>query len=114
MAGVVELGRTLGMDVVAEGVETAGQLAVLSDMDCRYLQGYLLGGPIRLADLRRRLEEFDPAVAGRVPGVAAGQKWTPVSTGWDGLVDAPARQAHSVRVPRACLPVACTRSLVVA
>jgi diguanylate cyclase (GGDEF)-like protein/PAS domain S-box-containing protein len=62
VAGVVELGRTLGMDVVAEGVETPGQLAVLSGMDCRYLQGYLLGGPIRLADLRGRLAEFDPAV----------------------------------------------------
>ena len=62
VAGVVDLGRTLGMDVVAEGVETAGQLAVLSGMDCRYLQGYLLGGPVRLADLRRRLEEFDPTV----------------------------------------------------
>ena len=67
VAGVVELGRTLGMDVVAEGVETPGQLAALSDMDCRYLQGYLLGGPIRLADLRRRLEEFDPASLDRVP-----------------------------------------------
>ena len=66
VAGVVELGRTLGMDVVAEGVETAGQLAVLSDMDCRYLQGYLLGGPVRLADLRRRLAEFDPVVLDRV------------------------------------------------
>jgi diguanylate cyclase (GGDEF)-like protein/PAS domain S-box-containing protein len=62
VAGVVELGRTLGMDVVAEGVETAGQLAALSGMDCRYLQGYFLGGPVGPADLRRRLEEFDPAV----------------------------------------------------
>ena len=62
VAGVVELGRTLGMDVVAEGVETAGQLAALRGMDCRYLQGYLLGGPMRLTDLRHRLEEFDPAV----------------------------------------------------
>ena len=67
VAGVVELGRTLGMDVVAEGVETSGQLAVLSGMDCRYLQGYLLGGPIPLGDLRRRLEEFDPAVLGAAP-----------------------------------------------
>jgi EAL domain-containing protein (putative c-di-GMP-specific phosphodiesterase class I) len=67
VAGVVDLGRTLGMDVVAEGVETQGQLAVLSDMDCRYLQGYLLGGPIGLADLRHRLEEFDPASLDCVP-----------------------------------------------
>jgi diguanylate cyclase (GGDEF)-like protein/PAS domain S-box-containing protein len=62
VAGVVELGRTLGMDVVAEGVETAGQLAVLSSMDCRYLQGYLLGGPVRLADLRSSVEGFDPTL----------------------------------------------------
>jgi diguanylate cyclase (GGDEF)-like protein/PAS domain S-box-containing protein len=62
VAGVVELGRTLGMDVVAEGVETEGQLAALRGMACRYVQGYLLGGPVPLADLRGRLEAFDPAV----------------------------------------------------
>jgi EAL domain-containing protein (putative c-di-GMP-specific phosphodiesterase class I) len=31
-------------------------------MDCRYLQGYLLGGPVRPAELRRRVDEFDPTV----------------------------------------------------
>ena len=63
MAGVVELGRTLGMDVVAEGVETAGQLAALSGMDCRYLQGYLLGRPGAASrTCAAALEAFDPTV----------------------------------------------------
>jgi diguanylate cyclase (GGDEF)-like protein/PAS domain S-box-containing protein len=51
VASVVELGRTLGLDVVAEGVETPGQLAVLLGLGCRFLQGYLLGRPVPTADL---------------------------------------------------------------
>jgi diguanylate cyclase (GGDEF)-like protein/PAS domain S-box-containing protein len=51
VASVVELGRTLGMDVVAEGVETPGQLAALRRLGCRFLQGYLLGRPVPVADL---------------------------------------------------------------
>jgi EAL domain-containing protein (putative c-di-GMP-specific phosphodiesterase class I) len=62
VASVVDLGRTLGMDVVAEGVETPAQLAALQGMTCRYLQGYLLGGPVAYSGLRTRLAEFDAAV----------------------------------------------------
>src|ERR687889_1561277 len=51
VASVVELGRTLGMDVVAEGVETPGQLTALRGLGCRYLQGHLLGRPVPAADL---------------------------------------------------------------
>jgi EAL domain-containing protein (putative c-di-GMP-specific phosphodiesterase class I) len=56
---VVELGRTLGIDVVAEGVETPGQLAVLRDLGCRFLQGFLLGRPVPPERLRSVLEGFD-------------------------------------------------------
>jgi len=56
---VVELGRTLGIDVVAEGVETPGQLAVLRDLGCRFLQGYLLGRPVPPEQLRDVLDGFD-------------------------------------------------------
>jgi EAL domain-containing protein (putative c-di-GMP-specific phosphodiesterase class I) len=62
VAAVVELGRTLGMDVVAEGVETGGQLAALRGMRCRYVQGWLLGRPMPAADLPAFLDAFDPAV----------------------------------------------------
>ncbi|MGY1636450.1 putative bifunctional diguanylate cyclase/phosphodiesterase [Geodermatophilus sp. SYSU D00742] len=62
VSSVVELGRTLGMDVVAEGVETTGQLTTLRALGCRYLQGYLLGRPVAAADLPALLDRFDPAV----------------------------------------------------
>jgi EAL domain-containing protein (putative c-di-GMP-specific phosphodiesterase class I) len=62
VAAVIDLGRTLGMDVVAEGVETAGQLRALRDMGCRYVQGWLLGRPMAIEDLPAFLATFDPAV----------------------------------------------------
>ena len=67
VASIVELGRTLGMDVVAEGVETPGQLAVLAGMDCQILQGWLLGRPVPPQELRDVLEAFDPAVLDPLP-----------------------------------------------
>jgi EAL domain-containing protein (putative c-di-GMP-specific phosphodiesterase class I) len=43
--GVLALARELGIEVVAEGVETPDQLAALRDAGCGLLQGYLLGRP---------------------------------------------------------------------
>jgi EAL domain-containing protein (putative c-di-GMP-specific phosphodiesterase class I) len=62
VASIIELGRTLGMDVLAEGVEGPGQLATLHAMECRFVQGYLLGRPVVLADLFAVLATFDPGV----------------------------------------------------
>ncbi|MGY1711069.1 putative bifunctional diguanylate cyclase/phosphodiesterase [Geodermatophilus sp. SYSU D00758] len=62
VAGVVDLGRTLGMDVVAEGVETPGQLAALRSLGCRFLQGWLLARPVPAAELPAVLDGFAAAV----------------------------------------------------
>ncbi len=62
VAAVVELGRTLGMDVVAEGVETAGQLDALRGMGCRFIQGWLVGRPMEAGELPSFLDGFDPTV----------------------------------------------------
>jgi diguanylate cyclase (GGDEF)-like protein/PAS domain S-box-containing protein len=62
VGSVVDLGRTLAMDVVAEGVETPGQLTALQAMSCRFLQGYLLGAPVPYSGVRARLAAFDAAV----------------------------------------------------
>jgi diguanylate cyclase (GGDEF)-like protein len=45
LRGVLALARALDLDVVAEGVETQEQLAVLLDEGCGLVQGYLLGRP---------------------------------------------------------------------
>ena len=43
---VVMLARTLGMDVVAEGVETRAELDLLRDMGSQYVQGYFYYRPL--------------------------------------------------------------------
>jgi EAL domain-containing protein (putative c-di-GMP-specific phosphodiesterase class I) len=43
---IVELARVLGMDVVAEGIETQEQYALLRDLGCRFGQGFLFSRPV--------------------------------------------------------------------
>jgi EAL domain-containing protein (putative c-di-GMP-specific phosphodiesterase class I) len=43
---IVKLGHTLHLRVVAEGIETAAQLAELRALECEYGQGYLFGRPL--------------------------------------------------------------------
>ncbi len=46
----VELGRALGVEVVAEGIETKPQLAILRQLRCPHGQGYLFAKPLPLPD----------------------------------------------------------------
>ena len=43
---ILTLASNLGMDIIAEGVETKGQLAQLKAMRCPYGQGYLFSKPV--------------------------------------------------------------------
>ncbi|MGA7937922.1 MAG: EAL domain-containing protein [Kovacikia sp.] len=43
---IIMLGHNLGMDIVAEGVETADQLAKLRSLNCEYGQGYFFSRPL--------------------------------------------------------------------
>ena len=43
---IVQMGRNLNMDVVAEGVENEEQLSFLQRLDCTYVQGLLFGNPM--------------------------------------------------------------------
>jgi EAL domain-containing protein (putative c-di-GMP-specific phosphodiesterase class I) len=45
---VIGLGRGLNLPIVAEGVETADQLAFLSAAGCSGVQGYLIGKPLTI------------------------------------------------------------------
>ncbi len=42
---ILALGQSLGLDVIAEGVETTEQFAFLTEHRCRAFQGYLFGKP---------------------------------------------------------------------
>jgi diguanylate cyclase (GGDEF)-like protein/PAS domain S-box-containing protein len=47
---IVVMSRKLGLKVIAEGVETEGQRAILDAVGCEYVQGYLYAKPMRDAD----------------------------------------------------------------
>ena len=114
VASVIELGRALGMDVVAEGVETAGQLRALRGHGLRASsRAGCSAGRWTLAELRRgRSAAFDPSVLDAGAGRGNGHRCPHSGTGW---LTSPAGEAHSVQVPApACSSPAASRSLVVA
>jgi diguanylate cyclase (GGDEF)-like protein/PAS domain S-box-containing protein len=51
VAAILEIGKTLGLEVVAEGVETAAQARLLAQYGCQTAQGYLYSRPRPEADL---------------------------------------------------------------
>lgn len=54
-AVVVNLGKALGLEVLAEGVETEVQFAHLRRLGCNSVQGYLLGRPVPAAEMAAQL-----------------------------------------------------------
>jgi EAL domain-containing protein (putative c-di-GMP-specific phosphodiesterase class I) len=49
---VLGLGRGLGLPVLAEGVETPGEMKFLRDQQCDEIQGYLIGRPAAIEQFR--------------------------------------------------------------
>jgi len=47
---IIALGRSLNLNVIAEGVETLSQQAFLKSLKCDEVQGYLIGPPLPAAD----------------------------------------------------------------
>jgi len=47
---VIDLGHSLNVPILAEGVETSEQLALLEQSGCDEVQGYLTGRPRPIAD----------------------------------------------------------------
>ncbi len=43
---IILMAKNLGFKVVAEGVETAEQMAFLKDKDCDQIQGYYFSKPV--------------------------------------------------------------------
>jgi diguanylate cyclase (GGDEF)-like protein len=49
--GVIDMARSLGLDVIAEGVETEAQLSLLAEEGCTLYQGFLCAPPLSSAEL---------------------------------------------------------------
>ena len=55
---IIALGRTMGMSVIAEGVETSDQRALLDALGCSTFQGYLFGRPVSVAAFDALMREW--------------------------------------------------------
>ncbi len=64
VSAIIGLAHALGLEVVAEGVETVDQLNVLKGLQCDQIQGYLLGTPMPSADLLRLADQTGVAIEG--------------------------------------------------
>jgi len=54
---ILMLGTNLGMEVVAEGIETIGQLELLQELGCRLGQGFYFSRPVDAADAERLITD---------------------------------------------------------
>jgi len=60
---IIDMGRSLGMEVVAEGVESVRHVEFLSKHNCHYAQGKLFGEPCTAAELKSLLARQADGVA---------------------------------------------------
>ncbi len=68
VGSIIEIGRSLNIEVVAEGVETQAHATILRDLGCDILQGYAFARPMTSA----ALEIFLRQETWRSPGTTAG------------------------------------------
>jgi EAL domain-containing protein (putative c-di-GMP-specific phosphodiesterase class I) len=61
VSAVIQMGQSLNMRVVAEGVETKDQVLVLREMGCAEAQGYYFHRPMNAADLSNLLRHTTSA-----------------------------------------------------
>ena len=64
---VTGIGHSLGVEVLAEGVETEAQLSLLRDVGCNIVQGYAFGPPMSADEFRDFLRSPEPR---NIPGRA--------------------------------------------
>ncbi|MGB5726372.1 MAG: EAL domain-containing protein, partial [Thiogranum sp.] len=71
ITAIIAMAHSMGLGVVAEGVENAAQKAFLAGLGCDEMQGYLISKPVPedavLALLERHNSEDLPAGRARIP-----------------------------------------------
>jgi diguanylate cyclase (GGDEF)-like protein len=75
---IVALGRTLGLTIIAEGIEEPGQVEQLRALGCQLGQGYLLGRPVPADELELLLR----ANAAAAEAIIAAARSGAVRAGW--------------------------------
>jgi diguanylate cyclase (GGDEF)-like protein/PAS domain S-box-containing protein len=68
---VVALGAALGLEVIAEGVETSAQLGSLASAGCDHIQGYFFSKPVEAGDVQATIQALQKPAAESKTGAAA-------------------------------------------
>ncbi len=76
---VVQLGRDLGLRVIAEGIEQPRQLMALREMGCCYGQGFLIAGPMAASGVEALLPAADDETGDTGGQPVSACETTPVS-----------------------------------
>jgi EAL domain-containing protein (putative c-di-GMP-specific phosphodiesterase class I) len=67
---IIRMAQSLGLNVVAEGIETTEQVGILREMECQSGQGFLFARPDELGAIRTRPEGAEPSRGGAEPELA--------------------------------------------
>ena len=51
---IINMGHSLDIKIVAEGIETKEQLRILNELKCDFIQGYLIGKPMEASDFEHK------------------------------------------------------------
>ncbi|WP_341479732.1 EAL domain-containing protein [Clostridium beijerinckii] len=51
---IINLGHSLSLKIIAEGIETQEQFRILNELNCDYIQGYLIGKPMEALEFEHR------------------------------------------------------------
>ncbi|MEM1386242.1 MAG: bifunctional diguanylate cyclase/phosphodiesterase [Pseudomonadota bacterium] len=60
---ILEMAERLGVETLAEGVETVGEHALLAQLGCRYVQGYLFARPMPFEDTLDWIADHNAQIA---------------------------------------------------
>jgi len=63
VSAIISMAHSLGLTVVAEGVEDAEQLMLLQSKQCEYVQGFFFSKPINLKDAEELLENWSKDIS---------------------------------------------------
>lgn len=71
VSAILSMSERLSLDTLAEGVETAGEHAILAQLGCGFVQGFGIGRPMPTDQIPRWIKRHDSRLA-RIPGIAHG------------------------------------------
>ncbi|MDA8153333.1 MAG: EAL domain-containing protein [Acidithiobacillus sp.] len=91
VAGVAKTARMLGLEVIAEGVETVGHLQLLETLDCPAMQGYLFAKPMPAEAVPAWVKSYN------ISNYAGNYKTSPRNNFMD-VTDMGLLGAHQIRV----------------